>query len=405
MAHLTKYVQFKDAQLAKQYANGARIPMSTLFEAYFDGQLDITGDIYALLDARNELVTFNITADHLKFFFTRFIPEVAIHSKAQDERIVREHYDRGNDFFAAFLGERMVYTCGIFKDGPERETLEESQDNKLDLVCQKLMLAPGNSLVDVGCGWGTLARHAAKYYGVDATGITIAKKQTEFGNGRIKEWGLQEKARILCLDYRDIPKKAYDRIVSLEMVEHVGVKNFGKFCQQMYDLLADDGLFLLQWTGLRRGGNGRVPVIGLKPEDLIWGLFMNKYIFSGADASLPLSDVVRGLETVGFEIHSAENITVHYGHTIKKWHENWVASKAQILSTYGERWYRIWDMFLAWSTYIAAQGNAACFQVVANKNLDAFDRDIYMPQTLRGLLPRGQTELTQKAPHVVKVTG
>lgn len=405
MAHLTKYVQFKDAQLAKQYAGGARIPMSTLFEAYFDGTLDITGDIYELLDARNELVTFNITADHLKFFFTRFIPEVAIHSKAQDERIVREHYDRGNDFFAAFLGERMVYTCGIFRDGPERETLEESQDNKLDLVCQKLMLAPGNSLVDVGCGWGTLARHAAKYYGVDATGITIAKKQTEFGNGRIKEWGLQEKARILCLDYRDIPKKAYDRIVSLEMVEHVGVKNFGKFCQQMYDLLADDGLFLLQWTGLRRGGGGRVPVIGLKPEDLIWGLFMNKYIFSGADASLPLSDVVRGLETVGFEIHSAENITVHYGHTIKKWHENWVASKAQILGSYGERWYRIWDMFLAWSTYIAAQGNAACFQVVANKNLDAFDRDIYMPQTLRGLLPRGQTELTQKTPHVVKVTG
>src|SRR5206468_2142615 len=150
------------------------------------------------------------------FFFTRFIPEVAIHSKAQDERIVREHYDRGNDFFSAFLGERMIYTCGIFREGPAKETLEESQDNKLNLVLQKLIAAPGHELLDIGCGWGTLARHAAKYYGTQSTGITIAQKQTEFGNKRIADWNLQEKAKILCLDYRDIPKKQWDRIVSLE---------------------------------------------------------------------------------------------------------------------------------------------------------------------------------------------
>lgn len=391
MATLTDFVVFKDKKLEKRYGHGEKIPMATLFEAYFDGAIDIPGDLYEFLQQRDLFVSYAITPEHLKFFVTRFIPEVAIHSKEQDERIVREHYDRGNDFFEAFLGERMVYTSGVFKNGPEEETLEESQDNKMNLVCQKLLLQPGQSLLDIGCGWGTLARHAAKHYGADATGVTIAKKQTEFGNKRIADWGVQDKARILCLDYRDTPQRKFDRIVSLEMIEHVGVKNVGKFYDLVYDRLNDDGIFLLQWTGLRRGGGQGVPVIGLRPEDLIWGLFMNKYIFSGADASLPLSSVCAGLEKAGFEIHSAENITFHYGYTIKKWHDNWLAAKDQILRTYGERWFRIWHIFLGWSTYIAAQGNAACFQIVANKNLDTFNRDIYMPQTAQALLPQGQT--------------
>jgi cyclopropane fatty-acyl-phospholipid synthase-like methyltransferase len=379
---LTDYVVFKDSALAKKYGAGDKpIPMSTLFEAYFDGGLDIPGDLDKFLDVRHQLVSYDLTPEHFRFFFTRFIPEVAIHSKAQDERIVREHYDRGNDFFSAFLGERMIYTCGIFKDGPKGETLEQAQDAKMNLVCNKLMLKSGQSLLDIGCGWGTLARHAAKNYGADSTGVTIAQKQTEFGNQRIKDWGLSDRARILCLDYRDTPKKKFDRIVSLEMVEHVGVKNLRAFCDLAYDRLADDGIFLLQWTGLRRGGDAGMPVIGLRPEDLIWGLFMNKYIFSGADASVPLSDMCKQLEKSGFEINSAENITVHYGHTIKKWHNNWLASKEQVLRTYGERWFRIWHMFLGWSPRIAFQGNAACFQVVSNKNIDSFDRNVYLDRT------------------------
>jgi sphingolipid C9-methyltransferase len=391
MPKLSDFVTFKDAQLARRYPDGTSIPMSTLFEAYFDEALDLPDDLDPFLDARQQLVNWDITKDHLKFFFTRFIPEVAIHSKAQDERIVRSHYDRGNDFFEAFLGERMIYTCGIFTRSPEQQTLEQSQDNKLEMVFRKLMLKPGEKLLDIGCGWGTAVRYAAKNFKVDATGVTIAERQTEYANKKISETKLGDRCRILCLDYRDIPTKQYNKIVSLEMVEHVGVKNFQKFLRQVYSLLTDDGLFLMQWTGLRRGGDLGVPVIGLRPEDLIWGLFMNKYIFSGADASLPLSDVCKGMEKAGFEIHSAENITVHYGHTIRKWHQNWVANKSQILSTYGERWFRIWHIFLGWSTRIAAQGNAACFQVVANKNLDSFDRDIFIGrQGVGALTPVGE---------------
>ena len=381
MSKLADHVVFHDKKLEAQYAH-EKIPMTTLFEAYLDGAVDIPGDLNKFLDDRADLVKYTITNDHLKFFFTRFIPEVAIHSKAQDQRIVREHYDRGDDFFNAFLGDRMVYTCGFFLHG--NETVEQAQDNKMDLVCNKLMVKPGETMLDIGCGWGTLARHAATKFGADATGITISKNQTAFGNGRIEKAGVADHARILCLDYRDIPKKKFKRISSLEMVEHVGVKNFQSFCDQVYTLLEDDGLFLLQWTGLRRGGGQGIPVVGLRPEDLVWGLFMSKYIFPGADASLPLSDVTKGLEKAGFEIHSAENISVHYAITIAKWHENWISNEAEIKRSYGERWYRLWHLFLGWSTRIGFQGNAACFQVVAHKNLDSFDRRVFIGQPSLG---------------------
>jgi cyclopropane fatty-acyl-phospholipid synthase-like methyltransferase len=390
---LTDLVSFQDRSFAARYAT-RKIPMTTLFEGYLDGLIDIP-DMDAFLDARRELVSYALTKHHLEFFVTRFIPEVAIHSKEQDERIVREHYDRGDDFFDAFLGERMVYTSAFFRD--EHDSLEQAQDNKLDLVCRKLMVHPGDEMLDIGCGWGTLAMYAAKNYGAKSTGITISKNQTAFGNRRIAKAGLSERARIECLDYRDIPRRQYDRISSLEMVEHVGIKNFGKFCQLAYDLLKDSGLFLLQWTGLRRGGALGVPVIGLRPEDLIWGLFMSKYIFPGADASLPLSDVVRGLERVGFEIQSAENVSVHYGLTIQRWHQNWQNHEQTVVKAYGQRWYRLWHLFLAWSWRIAMQGNAACFQIVAHKNLDTFDRKVFIGRSSLGSVRAPERE-KERAP-------
>jgi cyclopropane fatty-acyl-phospholipid synthase-like methyltransferase len=359
---LSDFVVFNDPKLARKYGR-SRIPMETFYEAYFDGAIDIPGDIYALLRERNCFVKYSITRGHVKWFVTHFIPEVVIHSKKQDERILRENYDRGDDFFGWFLGERMVYTSAFFLN--TGETLEQAQDNKMNLVCQKLQLQRGERFLDIGCGWGTLTCHAARYYGADATGVTIAQKQAEFGNLRARDWGVADRARVLCLDYRDIPAGTYNKIASLEMVEHVGVKNVKKFYRHVAGLLADDGLFFLQWTGLRRG---------LRPEDLIWGLFMNKYTFPGADASLCPSAMLAAMEKAGWETHSVENVSQHYGVTIKRWHDNWLSNRTAILAAYGERWFRIWHLFLAWSTIIAAQGNAACFQVVLNKNLDVFNR-------------------------------
>jgi cyclopropane fatty-acyl-phospholipid synthase-like methyltransferase len=363
MNELTDFVTFKDPGLATRYSK-RRIPMATLYEAYFDGDVDLPGDLFTFLRKRDLFVKYSLTWKHLSWAVTNFLPEIAIHSKSQDRRIVREHYDRGNDFFGWFLGERMVYTSGFFEN--PSETLEQAQDNKLNLVCQKLQLRPGQRLLDIGCGWGTLTRHAAQHYGVDATGVTIAERQTEYGNEQIASRGLEGRARILCSDYRDIPgDRKFDKISSLEMVEHVGVKNLVPFYKQVRDLLTDEGLFLLQWTGLRRG---------LRPEDLIWGLFMNKYIFPGADASLCPSRMLAAMEKAGLEVHSVENVSIHYSWTIKRWHDNWLSNREAVVARYGERWFRIWHFFLVWSTIIAEQGNAACFQVVLNKNLDRYDR-------------------------------
>jgi cyclopropane fatty-acyl-phospholipid synthase-like methyltransferase len=385
---LTDLVVFHDRELAARYAND-KIPMSTLFEAYLDEAVDIP-DMDAFIEARNDVVTWSLTADHWKFLVTRMIPEVTIHSLAQDKRIVREHYDRGDDFFEAFLGDRMVYTAGFFRD--ENESLEQGQDNKLDLVCRKLLLRPGDEMLDIGCGWGTLAMHAAKNFGARATGVTISKNQTAFGNARISKAGLSDHAAIECMDYREIPRRQYDRISSLEMVEHVGIKNLGKYFALVRDRLKDDGIFLLQFAGLRRGGGQGVPPVGMRPEDMIWGLFMNKYIFPGADASLPLSDMVKAMEKAGFDIHSAENVSIHYSITIKKWHDNWQKNRAVVLKAYGERWYRLWHLFLAWSWRIGAQGNAACFQVVAHKNLDHFNRKVFMGRSSLGAVRAPEKE-------------
>jgi sphingolipid C9-methyltransferase len=370
MAHLTDLVRFNDEQLATRYA-ARPIPMQTLLDAYIEGRAD-TPDIDAFLDARRDLVTFTLTPAHVKFLVTRMIPEWLIHSKSQDRRIVRDHYDRGDDFFEAFLGETMVYTAGIFRD--DGESLEQAQRNKMDLVCRKLMLRPHDELLDIGCGWGTLALHSAKHFGAHATGVTVAQRGAAFGNARIAKAGLADTAHVECLDYRDIPKRQFDRIVSLEMVEHVGVKNLATYFSVVRDRLKDDGLFLLQWCGLRPGGEQGVPPAGMRPEDMVWGLFMNEHIFSGADASLPLGEMVTAMEKAGFEIHSTENVSIHYVMTIQRWHRNWQRNRDAVLAAYGERWWRLWNLFLAWSWRIGAQGTSACYQVVAHKNLDAFDR-------------------------------
>ena len=384
------FLVFHDEELRRRYAN-SKIPIATLVDAYAEGRVDLKVDIRTAIDKRDEFVNYRLTKDHFKWFLTNFIPEVTIHSKDQDKRIVREHYDRGNDFFEWFLGPRMVYTSGYYQD-LEKDSLEQAQDQKMDLVCKKLDLQPGDRLLDIGCGWGTLVRYAAQHYGVDATGVTISKNQAEYGNQKIKEAGLQDRARILCLDYRDIPREKWNKISSLEMVEHVGVKNLVSFYELVKDRLTDDGLFHLQWTGLRRQ-------MLKEPETLVWGLFMNRYIFPGADASLTPAGMLTAMEKAGWETFSVENISIHYARTIDQWLDNWLENRETVVQTYGEWWWRLWAFFLAWSVKIAEQGNAACFQVVLNKNLDTFDRTrwVRIPSVIHGRhAVRGAVETTDE---------
>lgn len=363
MTSLNKTVIAPGPKVGSRYNGTSKVPMAKLVEDYIHGRIDIKGDFRDFIGTRTDYVTYKLVADHVKFFLTRFIPEVTIHSKKQDERIVQDHYDRGNDFFNWFLGPRMVYTSAFFTD--LNQDLETAQDQKMKLVCDKLQLKRSETLLDIGCGWGTLVLYAARERDADATGITIAEEGAAYATEQIAEAGYSDSARILRMDYRDIPHKKYNKISCLEMAEHVGVKYFSRFMRQIYSMLEDDGLFYLQIAGLKAG---------VHMESLVWGLFMNKYIFSGADASMPLSFVVKNLEKAGFEIHSVENIGIHYSITIDRWYDNWMRNKEAIEKKYGQFWFRLWQVFLGWSVHIAAQGNSTCFQIVCNKNLETYNR-------------------------------
>ncbi|EGV61838.1 Sphingolipid C9-methyltransferase [Yamadazyma tenuis] len=376
------YLEFHTEQLENKYVKsnngkGTKIPMETFHELYFDGKVSFKGDCLDVLEFRHDWCSFSFTLSLFRFFLLGMIPEVIMHSKSQDEEQVRDHYDRGDDFYTWFLGPRMIYTSGVISDITKEETLEQLQDNKLKTVAEKIQLAKGEQVLDLGCGWGTWATYASSQYGAHVTGITLGRNQTKWGTSLLSQYGVDSsQSEIVCCDYRDAPKSKksngkYDKITCLEMAEHVGVRRFGAFLKQVYDSLEDDGLFFLQYAGLRKSW---------QYEDLVWGLFMNKYIFPGADASTPLSFVITSLESTGFEVVSFDNIGVHYSATLWRWYRNWIGNKAKVLDKYGIRWFRIWEYFLASSVITSRQGGASCYQIVMRKNLNSYHRVNYIPK-------------------------
>lgn len=401
---IDSYLHFRREADRSKYYGRNKIPMETFHEMYFDEKVDFKGDCLEILEYRHDWANFRFTLSLFKFFFTGMIPEVIWHSRSQDEEQVRDHYDRGDDFYSWFLGPRMIYTSGIISDIHHEETLEELQDNKLTVVCEKIGLQPGESLLDIGCGWGTLAKFASVNYGAHATGVTLGRNQTAWGNGGLRRAGIPEgQSRILCMDYRDIPLPqptgTYKKITCLEMAEHVGVRHFTTFLRQVHDMLDDDGVFFLQIAGLRKPW---------QYEDLTWGLFMNKYIFPGADASTPLDFFVSSLESSGFEVKSIDTIGVHYSATLWRWYRNWIANADKVKAKYGVRWYRIWEYFLAYSTIISRQGSATCYQLVLVKNINSTHRieGVDSQFGLSGALANGRARLlAQKAKAGVKGLG
>lgn len=210
---IEEYLTFHDPELKAQYHGRNKIPMETFFEAFFVGKVDFNGDALEIMELRHDWAAFEFTYGQFKFFLTQWLPETFWHSRDQDENQVRDHYDRGNDFYEAFLGPSMVYTSGIISDPTKRETLEQMQDNKMKLVCEKLHMKEGESHLDIGCGWGTLACYASKNYGTQSTGVTLARNQVAFAEKRIEDMGIKGKAQMLCMDYRDIPKnQKFDKI-------------------------------------------------------------------------------------------------------------------------------------------------------------------------------------------------
>jgi len=351
------YIEWKGAAHANTW-RGKKIPMETLYEAYMAGELDFKQDVYETLLRRNELFRFCLTINDARFYLKDFLAQNVDHSQRSDHGEIAPVYNRGNDFYNWFLGESMTYTSGLFED-PDG-SLEDAQRRKLDMVCQSVQMQPGESHLDIGCGWGPLINHAAKRFGTKSTGYTLAQEQADWANATAEELGVSDRVSVVVDDYRNIPSQKFDKITCLEMAEHVGIKNFQKFLLQVRGLLEDDGIFYLQIAGLRRTWQF---------EDLVWGLFMGKYIFPAADASCPLGFVTSQLERAGYEVHRVENTGVHYSLTIKHWYDNWKSNEAAIVEKYGQRWFRMWMIFLGWSTNIAAQGSSTVFMITMTKNI------------------------------------
>jgi cyclopropane fatty-acyl-phospholipid synthase-like methyltransferase len=336
---------------------GKKIPMEIVYEAYRAERLDLKADLHDVMLRRNRLFRFCFTWGDVWFYVREFLTQNVTHSQRSDHADIAHVYNRGNDFYRWFLGDTMVYTSGIFRS--QTESLEAAQERKLETVCRYVQMTPGDRHLDIGCGWGPLVVHAAERHQTHSTGITLAKEQGAWAEERARRAGVSNRVRIIVDDYRNLPNESYDKITCLEMAEHVGVKNFQTFLLQVRRLLSDDGIFYLQIAGLRRPW---------QYEDLVWGLFMGKYIFPGADASCPLGFVVSQVERAGFEVHRVENCGVHYSLTIRRWYENWMRNRDAVVAKYGERWFRTWALFLSWSEIIAAQGSSTVFMITMAKN-------------------------------------
>lgn len=246
-----------------------------------------------------------------------------LQSRRRAFQIGEKHYDLGNELFEHMLDKRMVYSCAYWKGA---HTLDEAQENKLDLICQKIGLQPGMRILDIGCGWGSFAKYAADKYSVTVVGITVSKEQVALGQNTCK--GLPVEIRLQ--DYRDI-NESFDHIVSLGMIEHVGYKNYKTYMQCAHKCLKDDGLFLLHTIG------GNESVMSGEP-------WTNKYIFP--NGMLPsvkqISSAIEGL----FVMEDWHNFSVDYDKTLMAWHRNFVNGWDTLKLQYDERFYRMWRYFL-----------------------------------------------------------
>lgn len=234
-----------------------------------------------------------------------------------------KHYDTGNDLFVPMLGKTMAYSCGYFKNTGD---LDEAQVAKFDLICKKLGLKSGQKLLDIGCGWGGLAKHAAENYGADVVGITVSKEQVKYGEELCK--GLN--VRFLLEDYRKLNEK-FDAVVSVGMFEHVGYKNYKEYMQVVKKCLKDDGLFLLHTIGKLESKNTAEP-------------WLNKYIFP--NGMLPSLKQITQAAEGEFSVEDVHNFGADYDKTLMAWHKNFEASWPHLKEKYGDRFYRMWNYYL-----------------------------------------------------------
>ena len=276
-------------------------------------------------------------------------------TKEFDAEAISHHYDVSNDFYQLFLCENMLYTCAYYRD-PEGN-LREAQQDKMDLVCRKLRLSPGEDYLDIGCGWGSLAIWAAKHYGVNATGVTLSREQAEWGQEWVKREGLEDRCQIHHMDYRDLPEDSnYSKISAVGIIEHIGIDNYDFYFKWVRDRLRLGGLFLnhgithhkhWKWTSQ-------------------WG-FVTRHVFPNGELD-SITNIMDAMERQKWEIVDVENLRLHYARTCHHWYENLEKNAELAKETVGERMYRIYRVWLVCSAEAFYSGSLGLYQVLLQKH-------------------------------------
>jgi cyclopropane-fatty-acyl-phospholipid synthase len=339
-----------------------------LGRAYVSGEIEVDDmdaalellDGYAVppLDARGKA---RLAAAAVRAGALRSVPRVPAaelrprgrrHSRDRDQRAVRHHYDVSNDFFRLLLGESMTYSCAIFSRGAQ--TLEEAQRTKLDLVCTKLGLRNGERVLDVGCGWGSFALHAAGEYGVHVTAITLSEPQALLARERAAAAGLAERIDVRVADYRDLAGERFDAIASIGMVEHVGSVNIDTYARQLASVLAPGGRLLNHGIARLRHGD---------PEA---GPFSERFVFPDA-APLHVSRVLTAIESAGLEPTHVEGFRLDYARTLREWARNLDEQSERAQSLVGAQRMRVWRLYLRAGRRGFETGFTSVFQIVAHR--------------------------------------
>ena len=277
------------------------------------------------------------------------------HSRERDRQAIAYHYDVSNRFYSLWLDERMVYSCGYFRDADD--DLDDAQVAKLDHICRKLRLAPGERFLDIGCGWGALAMHAAKEYGAEAVGVTLSERQYDLARERIGQAGLQDSCRVELMDYRDVATLGtFDKIASVGMFEHVGEAMLPTYFKTAFDVLRPGGLFLNHGISHTVGPERRRR--GPSSGDI--------YVFPDGEL-VPISHALSVAEETDFEVRDVESLRERYAETLRHWVRRLEAHESEAVAEVGEEKYRVWRLFMAASANGFASGRLNVYQALLSK--------------------------------------
>lgn len=325
--------------------------LANLGQAYVEGKLEVEGRVTEIIQVANGLASSTLKS---KGKFRRMVRGIR-HTREKDADAIQYHYDVSNDFYEVWLDENMVYSCAYFENGDE--DLATAQLKKIDHILTKVQVQPGDTLLDIGCGWGALAMRAAQKYGAKCVGITLSKNQFDLAKDRVAQAGPSDRVDIRLQDYRDVAG-TFNRITSVGMFEHVGLKNLPMYFAKIHSLLADDGMAMNHGITSTDANNGETAYGG--------GEFIGKYVFPHGE--LPhIGYVLKTMQEGGLEALDVENMRHHYARTCAIWAENFETNADRIKQLVDERRYRIWRVYLSGCSYAFAQDWVSLNQVLCSK--------------------------------------